>query len=79
MILTGHVARTEEKTAYGVWFGIPEGKRRPVRNWVHKTEKCFTEIGWEGADWIDLAQDNYKWLAFVNTVVGFHKMRDFFI
>ena len=26
------------------------------------------EIGWEGVDWIDLAQDRDKWQAVVNTV-----------
>jgi hypothetical protein len=26
------------------------------------------EIGWGGVDWIDLAQDRYKWRGFVNKV-----------
>jgi hypothetical protein len=25
--------------------------------------------GWEGVDWIRLAQDRYKWLALVNVVI----------
>jgi hypothetical protein len=25
------------------------------------------EIGWDGMDWIDLAQDGYQWRALVNT------------
>jgi hypothetical protein len=31
----------------------------------------LVEVGWGGVDWIDLAQDRYKWRA----VVGFHKMQ----
>jgi hypothetical protein len=27
------------------------------------------EIGWDGTDWIDLAQDRDKWRALVNTVM----------
>jgi hypothetical protein len=28
------------------------------------------EIGWDGVDWIDLAQDGDKWRALVNTVMN---------
>jgi hypothetical protein len=28
------------------------------------------EIGWDGVDWIDLAQDRDQWRAFVNTVMN---------
>jgi hypothetical protein len=28
------------------------------------------EIGWEGMDWIDLAQDRDQWRALVNTVMN---------
>jgi hypothetical protein len=36
------------------------------------------EIGCDGMDWIDLAQDRNPWRALVNTVMnlGFHKMLD---
>jgi hypothetical protein len=30
------------------------------------------EIGWDGVDWVDLAQDRDQWRALVNT--GFHKI-----
>ena len=35
------------------------------------------EIGWEGVDWIDLAQDKDKWRPLANTVMNFvfHKTR----
>jgi hypothetical protein len=34
------------------------------------------EVGWDGRDWIDLAQDRDRWRAYVNAVMnsGFHKM-----
>jgi hypothetical protein len=28
------------------------------------------EVGWEGADWIDLAQDRDRWRALVYTVIN---------
>jgi hypothetical protein len=28
------------------------------------------EIGWDGMDWIDLAQDRDQWSALVNTVMN---------
>jgi hypothetical protein len=28
------------------------------------------EIGWDGMDWIDLAQDRDQWRALVNTVIN---------
>jgi hypothetical protein len=29
----------------------------------------FREIGWDGVDWINMAQDMDQWRAFVNTVL----------
>jgi hypothetical protein len=29
----------------------------------------INEIGWEGVDWLHLAQDRDQWLAVVNTVM----------
>jgi hypothetical protein len=28
------------------------------------------EIGWDGMDWMDLAQDRDRWRALVNTVMN---------
>jgi hypothetical protein len=28
------------------------------------------EVGWEGVDWIDNAQDRERWRAIVNTVMN---------
>jgi hypothetical protein len=56
----GHVARTGEKrNAYRILVGNPEGKRtlgRPRRRWVDNIKMDLSEIGWNGMDWIDLAQ-----------------------
>jgi hypothetical protein len=30
----------------------------------------LTEIGWEGVDWIDMAQDRDLWRALVNTALN---------
>jgi hypothetical protein len=40
--------------------GKPEGKRplgRPRRRWADNIKMGFREIGWDGMDWVDLAQD----------------------
>jgi hypothetical protein len=51
-------------------MGKPEGKRplgRPRRRWV---DSILRERGWDGMDWIDLAQDMDQWRALVNTVMN---------
>jgi hypothetical protein len=57
----GHVARMGEKrSAYIIFMGKPEGKRppgRPRRRWVDNIKMDLKEIGRDGMDWIDLAQD----------------------
>jgi hypothetical protein len=53
--------------------GNPEGKRplgRPRRRWEDNVKMVFREIGWDGMDWIDLAQDRDQWRALVNTVMN---------
>jgi hypothetical protein len=69
-----HVARTGEKrNAYRIVVGNPEGKRplgRPRRRWVNNVKMGLREIGWDGMDWIDLAQDMDQWRALVNAVMS---------
>jgi hypothetical protein len=53
--------------------GKPEGKRplgRPRRRWVDNIKIYFRGLGWDGMDWIDLAQDRDQWRALVNTVMN---------
>jgi hypothetical protein len=70
----GHVARVgEERTVYTVLMGKPEGNRplgRPRRRWEDGTRMELREIGWGSVDWIQLAQDRYRWRALVNTVMN---------
>jgi hypothetical protein len=70
----GHVARIGEKTnAYRILMCKPEGKRplgRQICRWVDNIKIDLREIGWDGVDWIDLAQDRDKWKALVNTVMN---------
>jgi hypothetical protein len=36
---------------------------------VDNIKMDLTEIGWDGIDWIDLAQDRDQWRALVNTAM----------
>jgi hypothetical protein len=63
----------EEECIYGILVGKPEGKRplgRPRRRWVDNINLDLREIGWNGVDWIDRAQDRDQWRALVNTVLN---------
>jgi hypothetical protein len=54
-------------------LGKPEGKRplgRPRRRWVDNIKMALGEIGWDGRDWIKLAQNRDQWRALVNTVIN---------
>jgi hypothetical protein len=54
--------------------GKPEGKRplrRPRCRWVDNIKMDLREIGWDGMDWIYLAQDMVQWRALLNTVMNF--------
>jgi hypothetical protein len=68
----GHVARMGEgRGVYRVLVGKPEGKRplgRPRRRWEYNIKLDLREIGIDGTNWIQLAQDRVQWRAFVNTV-----------
>jgi hypothetical protein len=57
----GHVARMGEgRGVYRVLVGRPEGKRpvgRPKRRWEDNIMTGLIEIGIDGTNWIQLAQD----------------------
>jgi hypothetical protein len=63
----------ETRNAYRILVGNPEGKR-PLRRrrcrWVDNIKIDIREIGWDGIDWIELAQDRNQWRALVNTVMN---------
>jgi hypothetical protein len=63
----------ETRNAYRILAGKPDGKRplgRPRRRWVYSIKMDLGEIGWDGRDWIELAQDRDQWRALVNTVMN---------
>jgi hypothetical protein len=63
----------EERNAYRILVGKPDGKRplgRPRHRWVNNIKMDLREIGWDGMDWIDLAQDRDQWSALANTVMN---------
>jgi hypothetical protein len=70
----GHVARMgEEKNVYRVLMGKPEGKRplgRPGHRWEDGIRMDLREIAWGSVDWIQLAQDRYRWQPLVNMVMN---------
>jgi hypothetical protein len=61
----------ETLNAYKILVGKQEGKRslgRPRRRWMDNIKMDLREIGWDGMDWIDLAEDKDQWRVLVNTV-----------
>jgi hypothetical protein len=69
-----HVARMGAKrNVYRLLVGKPEGKRplgRPRRRLIDNIKMELLEIGLSVVDWIDLAQDRYRWRALVNSVMN---------
>jgi hypothetical protein len=61
-----------KRNAYRILVGKPEGKRlgRPRRRWVDNIKMDLREIGWDGVDWIGLAQDRDRWRALVSMVMN---------
>jgi hypothetical protein len=60
----------ETRNVYRILVGNAEGKRplgRPTCRWVDNIRTDLREIGWDGMDWIDVAQDRDQWRALVNT------------
>jgi hypothetical protein len=65
----GHVARMGDT----ILVGKPERKRplgRQRRGWVDIIKMDLREIGWDGMDWIDVAQDRDQWRALMIMVMN---------
>jgi hypothetical protein len=63
----------EKRNEYRILVGKPEEKRplgRPRHRWVNNIKIDLREVGWDGMDWIDLAQDRDRWRALVNAVMN---------
>jgi hypothetical protein len=62
-----------KRKACKILMGKSEGKRplgRPRFRWVDNIKINLRETGWDGMDWIDLAQDRDQWKALVNTAMN---------
>jgi hypothetical protein len=62
----------EMRNAYRTLDGKAEGKSplgRLIRRWKDNIKMVVREIGWEGVDWIDLANGE-QWRAVVETVMN---------
>jgi hypothetical protein len=63
----------EVRGAYNILVGRPEGRRplgKPKRGWEDNIRMDLREIGFGDVDWINWAQDRYRWRALVNTVMN---------
>jgi hypothetical protein len=62
----------ERRGVYRILVRKSEGKRplgRPTRRWQDNIKVDLLEVGCEGTDWIDLAQDRDGWRALVRAVM----------
>jgi hypothetical protein len=70
----GHVTLMGEgRGVYRVVVRRSGGKRplgRPRHRWEDNIKMDFREIGIDGANWIQLAQDRVQWRAYVITVMN---------
>jgi hypothetical protein len=63
----------ERRGEYRVLVGKPEGERpqgRPWHRWEDNIKTDLKEVGCEGMDWIDVAQDRDRWRAHVNAIMN---------
>jgi hypothetical protein len=63
----------EKRNAYRILVGNSEEKGllgRPRRRWVNNIKIYLRETGWDGMDWLDLAQDRDQWRVLLNTVMN---------
>jgi hypothetical protein len=68
----GGTCSTQWRDVYRVLVGRPEGKRplgRSRRRWEDNIKMEIREIGIDGANWIQLAQDRVHWRVSVKTVL----------
>jgi hypothetical protein len=54
----------ENRASYNLLVGKPDGMLplgRSRRRWVYNTKMDIVKVGWDGVDWIGLAQDWENW------------------
>jgi hypothetical protein len=59
----------EKRGAYRILVVRPEG-RPPLGRWEDNIKMDLQEVGWGGMDWIELAQERYRWQALVNAIMN---------
>jgi hypothetical protein len=63
----------EGRSVYRVLVGRPEGRRplgRPRHRWEDNIKIDLTERGFDGANWIQVAQHRVQWQAFMNMAMN---------
>ena len=63
----------EGKSAFKILTDKPIGKRplgRPMRRWEDNIRMDLEEIGINGGNWVDSAQDRNYWRALVNAALN---------
>jgi hypothetical protein len=57
-------------------LGIGGKARKKETTGVGNIKMDLRETGWDGMDWIAVAQDRNQWMAIVNMIMtfGFHKI-----
>jgi len=63
----------ERRGMYRVLVGKSEGKKplwRTRRRWEGNIEMDLQEVGCGDMDWIELAQDRYRWQTLANAVMN---------
>jgi hypothetical protein len=64
----------EGRGVHRVLVGKPEGKRplgRPTRRWEDNIKRDLEEVGGDGGNWMERAQDRDRWRTLVNMVMNF--------
>ena len=73
--LASPVAKMEEgRSAFKLLTGKPTRKRplgRPTRRWEDSIRMDIEEIGINGGNWVDSAQDKDYWRTLVNAALKF--------
>jgi hypothetical protein len=63
----------KRRGVYRILVGKPEGKRplgKHKYGWEGNIKMALQEVGCGFVEWIDLAQDRYRWGARVNAVMN---------
>ena len=63
----------ERRSVYRILVRKLEGKKphgRPRRRWEDNIKMALQKVGWEGMDWIELAQDKDRGRALVSAVMN---------